>query len=74
MFLDDYNFPKAHRYFVFASGVKFKAKYFDSRVEAESAMNKFCYKHGIYLECTEYDKHERKYSNHKGVRFYVNRV
>lgn len=66
--------PKKHHYFVFASGTRFKAKAFNSRQEAEVAMYNYCAKHGIHLECTEYDKHERKYSNHNGVRFYINRT
>ncbi len=65
--------PK-HHYYVFASGTKFKARAFDSRQEAEQAMYDYCSKHNIRVECTEYDKHERKYSNHNGIRFYINRT
>lgn len=64
----------SHSYFLFCTGTKFRAKYFDTRTEAEEAMYAFCDKHGIRVECTEYDKHERKYSNHEGIRFYINRV
>lgn len=75
MFVQPYNFPTSyHKYYLFASGINFKAKTFTSRKEAEIAMNTFCALNGICLECTEYDKHERKYSNHCGIRFYINRI
>lgn len=63
-----------YRYFVFSTGTGFKSRSYSSRAEAEAAMYKYCLKHNIHLECTEYDKHERKYSNHAGVRFYINRI
>jgi hypothetical protein len=63
-----------HAYYAFASGTPFKAREFGTRRDAEAAMQRWCAKEGIQLECTECDKHERKYSNHKGVRFYINRV
>ena len=54
-----------HSYYVFSTGTEL----------AEIEMHKYCKKHNITgLECTECDKHERKYSNHKGVRFYINRI
>lgn len=67
-------YQKAHCYYLFSTGTGLKAKYFDSRIEAETAMYNFCQRNGISIECTECDKHERKYSNHNGVRFYINRV
>ena len=64
----------SHKYYLFSTGTKLKAKYFDTRKEAEIAMNQYCMNHNITVECTECDKHERKYSDHHGVRFYINRV
>lgn len=64
----------SHKYYLFSTGTELKSKYFDTRKEAEIAMNNYCKKHNITIECTEYDKHERKYSNHNGIRFYINRV
>ena len=66
--------PQAHQYYVFSTGTKLKDKYFETRKEAEAYMNDYCNSHDIRIECTECDKHERKYSNHNGVRFYINRV
>lgn len=64
-----------HMYYVFSSGTNFKPVTKSSRILAEIEMRKYCIKHNITgLECTEYDKHERKYSNHNGVRFYINRI
>lgn len=64
-----------HTYYVYSSGTDFKGQEFETRLEAEQAMWEYCLKQGIKsLECTECDKHERKYSNHKGVRFYINRI
>ncbi len=65
---------EGHRYYVFSSGTDFKARNYPSRKEAEAAMLAFCAKKGLNVECTERDRHERKYSNHMGVRFYINRV
>ena len=68
-------FPKFHQYYVFATGVKCVSETFETRREAEIYMWKICSKNNISgLECTEYDKHERKYSNHNGVKFYINRI
>ena len=50
-----------------------KGRRFDSRHDAEVAMEKYCARNNIHVECTECDKHERKYSNHNGIRFYINR-
>lgn len=63
-----------HKYYLFSTGTKLKDQYFNTRKEAEIAMYNYCRKYGIVIECTEYDKHERKYSNHNGIRFYINRV
>lgn len=63
-----------HRYYLYSTGTSLKPKYYDTRLDAEKAMNKYCVKNGIVIECTENDKHFKKYSNHKGVRFYINRV
>ena len=64
-----------HTYYVFSTGTNFKPVTKSSRLLAEREMNKDWKKHNIIeLECTECDKHERKYSNHKGVRFYINRI
>lgn len=57
-----------------ARGTKLKSKYFDTRREALDYMYKYCAKHSIHVELSENDKHEKKYSNHQGVRFYINRV
>ena len=63
-----------HEYYVYADGVDCKPAYFLTRKEAEIYMNNYASSHSIQLECTECDKHERKYSNHKGDRFYINRI
>lgn len=63
-----------HTYYLFSTGTQLKEGYFRSRKAAEIAMNTYCAKNGIEVECTERDRHERKYSNHKGVRFYINRI
>lgn len=63
-----------HKYYLFSTGTSLKSGYYSTRREAETAMHNYCNKHNITVECTEYDKHERKYSNHQGVRFYINRV
>jgi len=63
-----------HRYYLFSTGTKLKAKYYETRHAAEEAMYAYCNKYGIKIECSEYDKHERKYTNHNGIRFYINRV
>ena len=71
-FVDPY-VPK-HQYYVFATGVDFKAKYCRTRVQAENEMLSYCAEHGIKIELTEEDRHEKKYSDHHGCRFYINRV
>ena len=63
-----------HKYYLFSTGTALKGKYYNTRKEAEMAMNQYCRSQNIIVECTEYDKHERKYSNHNGIRFYINRV
>jgi len=63
-----------HKYYLYSTGTQLKNKYYNTRKEAEIAMNSYCLKNNIDIECTECDKHERKYSNHKGIRFYINRV
>ena len=68
------NLPQSHQYYVFSTGTGLKDKTFDTRKEAEIYMYNYCNANGIHIECTEYDKHERKYSNHNGVRFYINRI
>lgn len=66
--------PRAHQYYLHSTGTGLNDKTFNSRLDAEIYMNQFCIKNNIKIECTEYDKHERKYSNHNGVRFYINRI
>lgn len=66
--------PRAHQYYLHSTGTGLKDKTFGSRLDAEIYMNQFCFKNNIHIECTERDKHERKYSNHNGVRFYINRI
>lgn len=63
-----------HRYYLFSTGTGLKAKYYDTRSAAEQAMYQYCADNGIHIECSEYDKHERKFTNHNGIRFYINRV
>lgn len=65
---------KIHQYYLYSTGTNLKPITFGNRRDAEIAMNNYCAKHGIEVECTECDKHERKYSNHNGVRFYINRI
>ena len=69
---DYYN--SIHQYYLSSSGTTLKDKVYNTRKDAERAMNQYCAKNGIRVECTECDKHERKYSNHNGVRFYINRI
>lgn len=71
-FVSDY--VKPHQYLLFSTGTNLKKKVFNTRLDAERAMRLYCAKNGIYVECTEQDKHERKYSNHNGIRFYINRI
>lgn len=63
-----------HKYLLFCTGAKCKTKEYDTRLEAEIAMHNWCNKNGVVVECTERDKHQRKYSNHQGIRFYINRI
>lgn len=72
--LFDSNPIKSHQYYLFSTGTTMKNGYYETRRDAEIAMHNYCNKNGIHVECTEYDKHERKYSDHNGVRFYINRV
>lgn len=65
---------RRHQYYVYSSGTDLKPCYKDTRKEAEIVMHNWCSKHGVTVECTECDKHFRKYSNHNGIRFYINRV
>ena len=65
---------QSHSYYVFSTGTSFKARNFRTRKEAEASMNEYCVSNNISVECYEQDKHERAYTNHKGVRFYINRV
>jgi hypothetical protein len=74
MWLLDSLYPSAHQYYVYSTGTDLKNRYFNTRKDAEVYMYNYCNKNGILLECTECDKHERKYSNHNGIRFYINRV
>lgn len=74
MFTYTGNDYQVHQYYLYSTGTTLKDEYFNTRKEAEIAMNEYCAKHGITIECTECDKHERKYSNHDGVRFYINRI
>ena len=73
MFVENY-IPATHKYYIFSTGTRLKSKYFDTRREALDYMYKYCAKHSIHVELSENDKHEKKYSNHQGVRFYINRV
>ena len=63
-----------HSYYASSTGTGFRAREFATRKEAEAAMWSYCSRHGISVECTECDRHERKYSDHKGARFYINRI
>ena len=65
---------EVHQYYLFSTGTAMRDGYYSTRKDAEAAMNKYCAANGIVVECTECDKHERKYSNHNGVRFYINRI
>ena len=73
-FLFGNNVPQSHRYYVHSTGTGLKDRSFDTRREAEIYMQNYCAAAGINLECTELDRHERLYSNHNGVRFYINRI
>lgn len=68
------NAPQAHQYYVFSTGTTLKNRTFNTRRDAEIYMYTYCNKNNIHVECTEDDKHEKKYSNHNGVRFYINRI
>ena len=72
---DDCCIPKAHSYYLFSSGaVKAPKGTYPTRLSAELAMRDFCVKNNLEVECTENDKHCKKYSNHAGIRFYINRI
>lgn len=62
------------KYYLFSTGTTFKAETFASYSKAEQAMYKFCNPRGIKLACTERDDFGSKFTNHNGVRFYLNRV
>jgi len=62
------------RYYLFSTGTKFKARFFDSKQDALNAMYKYCDKYGIHLEVSEDDVFGVKYTNHAGCRFYLNKV
>lgn len=66
--------PNYFKYYLFSTGTKLKNKYYNNQRDALDAMYKYCYKNNIELECTEDDIFGKKYSNHKGVRFYINKV
>lgn len=68
------NPSRGHVYHLFSTGTTLKSRDYKTRRDAEIAMNTYCAKNGIEVECTECDKHERKYSNHNGICFYINRV
>jgi len=68
------NLTAQHKYILCCTGTKFKDKVFGTRLDAEIAMYGYCAKHGIRIECSECNKHERKYTNHNGIRFYINRI
>lgn len=63
-----------HRYYLFSTGTSLKPKYYNSRAEANHTMYAYCVKHGIQVDCVEDCKHEKAYSDHHGVNFYINRV
>lgn len=74
-FLFRNNAPQSqHRYYVHSTGTGLRDKSFNTRREAEVYMQNYCAAAGITLECTELDRHERKYSDHNGTRFYINRI
>ena len=66
--------PQPHTYYLHSTGTQLKDKTFPTRLDAEIYMHNYCNRYDIKVECTECDKHERKYSNHNGVRFYINRI
>lgn len=69
-----FNKTLIHRYYLATTGTDMKEEIYPTRKSAEAAMREYCVRHGIVIECSEFDKHERKYTNHKGVRFYINRI
>jgi len=62
------------KYYLFSTGTTFKAETYATFSDAERAMHAFCNPRGIKLECTERDEFGSKFTNHKGIRFYLNRV
>ena len=68
------NLYSSHRYFLFSTGTSLKGKYFNTQEEALNAMYKYCQKNDIQVEVTEDDYFGKKFSNHNGVRFYINKV
>ena len=66
--------PQAHEYLLSSVGTGMKDSYYNTRKEAESAMNTYCQKRGISVECVECDRHERAYAGSNGSEFYINRV
>lgn len=70
-----FSYETPHHYYLYSSGTGMSDRVFETRTDAEAYMYDFCQRNNIRgLECTECDKHERKYSNHNGVRFYINRI
>lgn len=73
-FQNSFSYEQPHCYYLYSSGTGMSPKCYETRHEAEIAMYEFCSRNNISVECTECDKHERKYSNHNGIRFYINRI
>lgn len=63
-----------HKYLLFIEGLPIRSRVFDTRLDAEIFMHRICKQKNLIIESTEVDKHEYKYSNHQGIRFYINRI
>lgn len=62
-----------HRYSLAATGIKFHAKDYGSRIAATEAMYKEMGKRGLRIEKVYDDKHYKTYICQDNVRFYINR-
>lgn len=66
--------PHAYQYCLSSTDADLKEESYNSRQEAESAMNRYCAVKGIAISCVERDKHERLYESNNGITFCIARV
>ncbi len=64
----------AYQYYLSSTDAGLKEASYNSRQEAESAMNRYCAVKGVTVSCVERDKHERLYESAAGATFCIARV